>query len=233
MLFNPIPSSKIKEIHTKQIISTVWKTAFEAYSITNNRNAQLLSFVQGYESYFENGTKYGAVELSYKLADGILTVSKYLQNELKSVFYKKSHVIPNGINLDLIRYTNDRKIDMPTVTIIMWRILTSASGFRMKIPGIVNASPPATIEPADIAVCVTLISFGFVFPRIFSPNMDTSTTNMIGHGSDEAFSATNIDEQVRMIAPMTPIMRPRAVNWALKGRLPSFSGINNTSFRIN
>ena len=119
MLFNPIPSSKIKEIHTKQIISTVWKTAFEAYSITNNRNAQLLSFVQGYESYFENGTKYGAVELSYKLADGILTVSKYLQNELKSVFYKKSHVIPNGINLDLIRYTNDRKIDMPTVTIII------------------------------------------------------------------------------------------------------------------
>jgi hypothetical protein len=54
---------------------------------------------------------------------------------------------------------------------------------------------------------------------------------MIGQGSDEVFNATNIDEQVRMTAPMTPIMIPLAVNWALKARLPFVSDMMNHLFR--
>lgn len=119
MLFNPIPSSSIKNIQTEQIISTVWKTAFSARDIADQKNAKLLSFIQGYESYFENGVKYGSVELSYKLSDGLLTVSKYLQKELKSVFGEESVVIPNGINYDLIHQTKKPSKNTPTLTIIM------------------------------------------------------------------------------------------------------------------
>lgn len=102
ILFTPIPASKADNIECEQIISTVWKTAFEARTIANQKNAHLFSFVQGYESYFENGTKYGAVELSYKLSDSILTVSKYLEQELRDTFNKNSFVISNGINSDLL-----------------------------------------------------------------------------------------------------------------------------------
>lgn len=119
MLFSPIQADKLREVHVDQIVSTIWKTAFEARTIANQKNAKLLSFVQGYESYFENGTKYGAVELSYKISNSILTISKYLQKELKNVFKEDSEVIPNCINLDLI-YNNSRKqSSIPTITIIM------------------------------------------------------------------------------------------------------------------
>lgn len=119
LLFTPIPSSKIKDIKVKQIVSTIWKTAFEARNIADQKNAKLLSFVQGYESYFENGTKYGAVELSYKLADGILTISRYLQAELDEVFHQPSKVIPNGINYDLIHLNTLTKPNPKAITIIM------------------------------------------------------------------------------------------------------------------
>lgn len=119
MLFTPITADKANTIKTKQIVSTVWKTAYAARSIANSKNAQLLSFIQGYESYFENGTKYGAVELSYKLSDSLLTVSKYLKKELKNVFNQDSRIIPNGINYDLIHHDKTNLNSTPTITIIM------------------------------------------------------------------------------------------------------------------
>ncbi|MBR2641269.1 glycosyltransferase [Candidatus Saccharibacteria bacterium] len=122
LLFNPISVEKISTINSKQIISTVWKTAFNARIIANQKNINLLSFVQGYEAYFENGIKYGAVELSYKLSNSIFTISKYLQKELKDVFKKDSTVIPNGINYDLLHYdlpSNKKVPDTTTITIIM------------------------------------------------------------------------------------------------------------------
>ena len=121
MLFTPISADNISSIKTKQIISTVWKTAFEARKIADQRKINLLSFVQGYEAYFENGMKYGAVELSYKLSNGIFTISKYLQRELKSIFKKDSVVIPNGINYDLLYHepSDKKRVGNPTITIIM------------------------------------------------------------------------------------------------------------------
>lgn len=119
MLFTPISATKTTNIKTEQIVSTVWKTAFEAHNIADNNKAKLLSFVQGYESYFENGTKYGAVELSYKLADSILTISKYLHKELKEVFDQDSIIVQNGINYDLIHTNNNTVTTTKTLTIIM------------------------------------------------------------------------------------------------------------------
>lgn len=122
LLFTPISASKVEKIQIGQIVSTVWKTAFESYNIASRKNIKLLSFIQGYEPYFENGTKYGTVELSYKLADGILTISKYLERELSNVFNIDSVVIPNGINFDLI-HTNSSKQELnsnaTTITFIM------------------------------------------------------------------------------------------------------------------
>lgn len=119
MLFNPIPASKISEIKFDQIVSTVWKTAFEARTIADKRNTQLLSFIQGYESYFENGTKYGAVELSYKISNSLFTISSYLNRELKKVFGEDSQIIPNGINIDLTHLNHSKNLETPTITIIM------------------------------------------------------------------------------------------------------------------
>ena len=119
MLFTPISADKINEVETEQVVSTIWKTAFEARNIVDQKGAKLLSFVQGYEPYFENGVRYGAVELSYKISDSILTISKYLNKELKAVFGEDSEIIPDGINLDLI-YSNSRHDnDSPVITIIM------------------------------------------------------------------------------------------------------------------
>ncbi len=118
MLFNPIPSSKMADINPKQIISTIYQTAFTAKKITNEKNIRLISFIQGYESYFENGSIYGIVETSYKLADSLFTISKYLQDELKNVFNKDSFLIPNGINYDLIGKENKNK-KIETITIVL------------------------------------------------------------------------------------------------------------------
>jgi hypothetical protein len=45
--------------------------------------------------------------------------------------------------------------------------------------------------------------------------MDTRATNMMGQGREEAFRATNMEEQVRMMEPITPIAIPLAVNCSL------------------
>ena len=100
----------------------------------------------------------------------------------------------------------------PSVTTSRAVILISASGWSIQIPGIVNASPPATIAPADMAVWVTLISCRFVFPSAFRENMDTRTTNMIGHGRELSFSAMNMELMVRITLPIAPITRPLAVS---------------------
>lgn len=119
MLFNPISADKIDDIKFDQIVSTVWKTAFTARAMADSHSANLLSFIQGYESYFENGTKYGAVELSYKLSNSLFTISKYLQKELKETFDQNSKVIHNGINYDLIHHDKSVLNTTPTITIVM------------------------------------------------------------------------------------------------------------------
>ena len=104
------------------------------------------------------------------------------------------------------------KTTPPKVTTIKSVRLTSACGLSIQIPGIVKARPPATIAPADIAVCVTLISCKFVFPNSFRRNIETNTTNIIGHGKELNFNAINIELIVRIILPTEPIRRPLIVS---------------------
>ncbi|MPN33055.1 hypothetical protein SDC9_180538 [bioreactor metagenome] len=106
-------------------------------------------------------------------------------------------------------------ITPPTVIRIRVKGFISASGFSIQIPGNVKAKPPATIAPADIAVWVTFISLIFVFPHAFNANMETSATNIIGHGKELSFKATNIELMVRIIAPALPIINPLAVSCSL------------------
>ncbi len=91
----------------------------------------------------------------------------------------------------------------------------SASGLSIKIPGNVNAKPPAVIAPADIAVWVTLISLIFVRPNSFKKNMDTRATKIIGHGRAPNFSATYMELMVRTTAPAAPISMPLTVSCSL------------------
>ena len=118
MLFNPINSAHIDNVEVSQIISTIYKSAYSAKKIADKKNAKLLSFIQGYESYFENGAVYGIVETSYKIADSLFTISKYLQDEFKTVFNQASSRISNGINYDLVsKYINEGKVK--NITIIL------------------------------------------------------------------------------------------------------------------
>lgn len=118
VLFTPIPSNHLANLKTKQIVSTIWKTAYAARKIADDKEAELVSFVQGYESYFENGSIYGGVELSYKLADRIFTISDYLKKQLKEVFDVNATVISNGINYD-ITASSDIKPSPTIITIIL------------------------------------------------------------------------------------------------------------------
>ena len=88
----------------------------------------------------------------------------------------------------------------------------SAFGLRINIPGMVKATPPATIAPADIAVCVTFISLRFVLPRALRQTIENKATNIIGHGSELSFSAINIELQVIITEPIAPITIPLTVS---------------------
>ena len=93
--------------------------------------------------------------------------------------------------------------------------LTSACLSSIQIPGMVNASPPATMDPADIAVCVTLISFKFVFFIAFNIAMDITATKIVGHGRAPIRRATYMELVVIITAPMAPTIILRTVSCSL------------------
>lgn len=118
MVFNPISIKKIDDVEAKKIVSTIWQSAYTAHKIAEDKKIPLVNFVQGYEPYFENANIYGLVELSYKLSDSTLTISKYLSEKLKDIFGYQSKIVPNGINYDLLSFKNTRK-KVETVTMIL------------------------------------------------------------------------------------------------------------------
>ena len=118
MVFNPINIKNIDDIECEQIVSTIWASVYPAYKIAQSKKIPLISFVQGYEPYFENANIYGLVELSYKLADNILTISDYLQTKLRKLFNHESTVINNSIHYDLLHYENTKE-KVKTITLIL------------------------------------------------------------------------------------------------------------------
>jgi len=118
MLFNPIHTEALDKYKINKIVSTIYLSTYLTRKIANERKIPLIYYSQGYEVLFENGLNYGIAELSYKLADSVLTISSFLQDKIKSSFGISSHKISNGINYDLIHKKNIN--DTPkTVTFIL------------------------------------------------------------------------------------------------------------------
>lgn len=118
LLFQPIPVPKIGNYHFKLLISTIYYSTYYAKKLADDYQVPLLSFAQGYEPYFENGNDYGIAELSYKLPDYILTISKYLKIRYQEMFQVDSTVIHNGVNYDLLHKKNNNT-KIKTITILL------------------------------------------------------------------------------------------------------------------
>ncbi len=101
-LFNPLYPEDIKNLKTKLVIGTIFESMFFTKKLAEKINAKTVYFSQGYEFVFENGKRYEEVELSFKMADYILTVSNYLTNTYQDLFGIKSTPIVNGIDTDLL-----------------------------------------------------------------------------------------------------------------------------------
>ena len=118
MLFKPIEIKNIDKFNFKCIVSTLYYSTYYCKQIAKKRNVPLVYFAQGYEPYFENGADYGVAELSYKLSDKILTISKYLKNRYKDMFNVDSEVINNGINYDLLFHENkNNRVKVITISL--------------------------------------------------------------------------------------------------------------------
>lgn len=118
LLFNPIKIDNLKKYKFDCIASTLYYSTYLCKEISKKYNVPLLYFAQGYEPYFENGADYGVAELSYKLADKILTISNYLKDRYKDMFNVNSVVINNGINYDLLfRKNNNKKVKTITISL--------------------------------------------------------------------------------------------------------------------
>jgi len=118
LLFNPIKITDIDRFKFKKIVSTIYSSTFYAKELSNKYNVPLVYFAQGYEPYFENGNDYGIAELSYKLADSILTISDYLKRQYKNTFNVDSAVVRNGINYDLL-YNENSNQKIKTITFVL------------------------------------------------------------------------------------------------------------------
>ena len=118
MLFNPIQVNDINKYKFKKLVSTIYSSTYYVKELADKYNVPMLYFAQGYEPYFENGTEYGIAELSYKLPDGILTISNYLKNRYKDMFNVNATVIKNGINYDLLHANNDSK-EVKVITLML------------------------------------------------------------------------------------------------------------------
>lgn len=106
LLFKPISRKLNQEFSTKQIVSTVWLSTFWAKKIAEEKKVPIISFVQGYENYFENASIFNSVKLTHKIADYQLTISSYLKKKLKRYFDIEPTLIRNGVEYDLLHHDN-------------------------------------------------------------------------------------------------------------------------------
>ena len=118
MLFNPIQVNDIDKYQFKKLVSTIYSSTYYVKELADRYNVPLLYFAQGYEPYFENGADYAVAELSYKLADNILTISDYLKDRYQQMFHVDSQVIHNGINYDLLHKENTNE-KIKTITFVL------------------------------------------------------------------------------------------------------------------
>lgn len=117
MLFEPVQLDEIDDVEFESIMSSIYYTTYYAKYIADIRNIPVIYFAQGYEPYFENGKNYAIAELSYKIADHILTVSNYLKKFYFKLFNVNSEVVSNGIDYDLLHCKKNKQNDVKQITI--------------------------------------------------------------------------------------------------------------------
>ncbi len=166
MVFNPVPIKYISSVDAKRIVSTVWESAYQAYQISLDKNIPLVSFIQGYEPYFENANIYGLVELSYKLSDSILTISNYLSNKLKNIFNYSSKIIPNSIHFDLLHCVNENK-KVNTITVILRGSEMKGDFLLMDLIKLID------YRCKDIRLNVVFMNPYIEFPNLTNPTIQT------------------------------------------------------------
>ena len=98
--------------------------------------------------------------------------------------------------------------------------LTSSARPMIQIPGMVKARPPATMDPADMMICVTLASFRLSWPKARSSTRAVMDVKMVGHGSAPILRAVYTDDAVMMTQPTRPMTIPAKLSrWSFVGLL--------------
>lgn len=95
----------------KVVFSTIFCSAPVVSEFAANRNAVAVQFIQGYECYFENGTRYVEAQESYKSTDHIVTTSDWLCNMVSRHLSDGQDVkqLPLVVNTELFFSGNSSK----------------------------------------------------------------------------------------------------------------------------
>ena len=104
----------------------------------------------------------------------------------------------------------------------------------IQAPGMVKASPPATMAPALMTVCVTFASLRLAlpWPSALRKNSEMMAANTMGQGSAPILRAVYTDAAVMMAQPTQPMRMPRSVSCPLTESMSfSFAYIRFPSHR--
>lgn len=99
----------------KVVFSTIFTSSKVVAEYARDRNAIAAQFVQGYEGYFENGTRYYEAIESYKYTEHIVTTSSWLFDMVNRHLQPNQHLqrLPLMVNEDIFfPGTEDRDIDV-------------------------------------------------------------------------------------------------------------------------
>ncbi len=95
-----------------------------------------------------------------------------------------------------------------------WKVEIPSPKPSIQAPGMVKASPPATMAPDDITVWVTFASLSDAFRCLnaFRAKSDMRAAKMIGQGSAPILRATYTEDAVMRAHPKHPMTMPRSVS---------------------
>ncbi|MBI3070982.1 MAG: glycosyltransferase [Deltaproteobacteria bacterium] len=83
----------------KLVVSTLFTTVFPAFALSQVHDIPLVNLTQGYEFFFERGSRYRDVADSYQLADELIVTSRWLaEGAAVHAERKPTTVLPIGID---------------------------------------------------------------------------------------------------------------------------------------
>ncbi len=106
-------------ITTNCIVATAWNTVYPCSSFSTKTGIPLVYYVQGFESYFYNGERYGRIEKTFSIVDEVVVISDWLENMVVSRFNKSSTKLVNGFNEHLFHPCVSSEHRQKIVTIVL------------------------------------------------------------------------------------------------------------------